>query len=216
MLRFLLLVPLLLSACAPVTKEPANLSDLKREVTDYAENGRYDSDLINSVSSAKTYLKKRTAKGGEKLTVVFDIDETVLSNLPHMKSADWGYQPKNWNAWVNEAKAPALNPVKEVYLTALSEGIHVIFLTGRTEAERAATVRNLSREGMGKYDRLVLRPDIGPRNTEKAVLFKTRVRENLTAEGHTIIASFGDQESDLEGGYTERTFKLPNPFYKIP
>jgi hypothetical protein len=26
----------------------------------------------------------------------------------------------------------------------------------------------------------------------------------------------GDQLSDLEGGYAERTFKLPNPFYWIP
>ena len=26
----------------------------------------------------------------------------------------------------------------------------------------------------------------------------------------------GDQESDLSGGYAERTFKLPNPVYYLP
>jgi hypothetical protein len=26
----------------------------------------------------------------------------------------------------------------------------------------------------------------------------------------------GDQESDLSGGYAEKTFKLPNPVYFLP
>jgi len=26
----------------------------------------------------------------------------------------------------------------------------------------------------------------------------------------------GDQPSDLDGGFSERTFLLPNPFYRIP
>ena len=36
------------------------------------------------------------------------------------------------------------------------------------------------------------------------------------AQKLTIIASVGDQWSDLDGGYAERVFKLPNPFYFIP
>jgi len=32
----------------------------------------------------------------------------------------------------------------------------------------------------------------------------------------TIIVNAGDQESDLAGGYAERAYKLPNPFYYIP
>jgi acid phosphatase len=33
--------------------------------------------------------------------------------------------------------------------------------------------------------------------------------------GRTIIANIGDQMSDLNGGYAERTFKLADPFYLI-
>ena len=33
---------------------------------------------------------------------------------------------------------------------------------------------------------------------------------------HTIIANVGDQWSDLDGGFAERVFKLPNPVYFIP
>ena len=38
----------------------------------------------------------------------------------------------------------------------------------------------------------------------------------LTAGGRVIIANLGDQDSDLTGGYAERTFKLPDPFYFTP
>ena len=34
------------------------------------------------------------------------------------------------------------------------------------------------------------------------------------ARQHAV--NVGDQASDLDGGYAERTFKLPNPFYFVP
>ena len=37
-----------------------------------------------------------------------------------------------------------------------------------------------------------------------------------SSEGYTIVANIGDQPSDLDGGFAERTFLLPNPFYRIP
>jgi hypothetical protein len=149
MQRYLLPLPLLFVACSPLTHEPRNLSDLKAEVREYAENGTYEKDLAASVSNSKAYLTARAAKGGGNLTVIFDIDETVLSNLPHMKEADWGYQPKHWDKWVAEADAPALPPVRDVYHHAISLGMKVVFLTGRTEADRTATARNLREQGMG-------------------------------------------------------------------
>ena len=39
------------------------------------------------------------------------------------------------------------------------------------------------------------------------------MRRRIAEQGYTILLSMGDQESDLAGGYAERTFKLPNPFY---
>ena len=215
MKRFLLLIPLAFAACAPVSREPQNLSDLKREVAAYAGSAVYQEDITASVASAKPFLQKRSKQGGENLAVIFDIDETVLSNLPHMKEADWGYQPENWDAWVATAKGPALIPVRDVYETALTLGYKVFFLTGRTEADRTATARNLRNEGMGTYEKLILRPRKGTAPYVKAVEFKTKVRKDLAGQGYTIVASFGDQDSDLEGGYSGRVFKLPNPFYKI-
>jgi acid phosphatase len=48
------------------------------------------------------------------------------------------------------------------------------------------------------------------------VEFKAPTRRRIAAMGYTIIANMGDQFSDLEGGFSERTYKLPNPFYYIP
>jgi len=36
--------------------------------------------------------------------------------------------------------------------------------------------------------------------------------QKLAEAGYTIIATVGDQESDLEGGFAECRFKVPNPF----
>jgi acid phosphatase len=46
--------------------------------------------------------------------------------------------------------------------------------------------------------------------------FKAPQRAKIEAEGFTIIANMGDQPSDLAGAHAEKTFLLPNPFYRIP
>ena len=43
-----------------------------------------------------------------------------------------------------------------------------------------------------------------------------RTRAQIEQQGNTIIANMGDQPSDLDGGFSQRTYLLPNPFYRIP
>ena len=99
---------------------------------------------------------------------------------------------------------------------ARARGVAVFFLTGRGDdpAERAATARNLRRAGYHGWSALILR---GPNERHlSATDYKSARRAQIAAQGYTIIASIGDQWSDLDGGSAERTFKLPNPFYFIP
>ena len=44
--------------------------------------------------------------GTKPLAVVFDIDETTLSNVRHIQANDYGYLPKVWDAWVAPGNAP--------------------------------------------------------------------------------------------------------------
>ena len=196
---------------------PLNLSRAKAAAIAYHDSGTYHAEVQAVADEATAWLLQRAAARGpdERLAIVFDVDETVLSNYPHMVSQDFGYVTTVWQQWVDRAEAPPLEAVREVYRRARELGVAVVFLTGRKDPEeREGTVRNLEEAGMGEYERILLRTrdDVAPTAGER----KAARRAQLEAEGWTIIASVGDQESDLSGGHAERTFKLPNPFYEVP
>ena len=46
--------------------------------------------------------------------------------------------------------------------------------------------------------------------------YKSATRQHIESLGYDIVANFGDQFSDLDGGFADRTFKLPNPNYFLP
>ena len=48
------------------------------------------------------------------------------------------------------------------------------------------------------------------------IQYKSGTRAYIESLGYDIVADFGDQYSDLIGGYTDKTFKLPNPNYYLP
>lgn len=199
-------------------EEPTpNLSDAKVAVRAYHDDGAYQRDLAQVATWAITWIERRAALAHpeERLAVVMDVDETVLSNYPHMDERDFGYVPAEWVDWVDRAMAPAIEPMKRVFTAAREHDVAVIFLTGRTTPdERDGTIGNLARVGLGDYERIIFR---GPEDTAPTAAERKRIRrQQLEAEGWTIIASLGDQGSDLAGGHAERIFKLPNPFYRVP
>lgn len=200
--------------CTSGPTEPLNLTAAKEAVLRYVDSGEYQRQLAAVAAEARAQVERRAAarQAGEKLAVVFDLDETLLSNLPHMRVMDFGYVPELWNAWVAKADAQPIAPVVEVYRAARSAGVEVFFITGRRESDRPGTEKNLGLIGCGDYRELVMKPD-GERGTTGE--FKIAARKRLVEEGYTIVANIGDQESDLAGGYAERTFKLPGPFYIV-
>ena len=112
------------------------------------------------------------------------------------------------------AHSEVIAPVKAVYDLALTKDVTVFFLTGRPEVLREASIRNLKSVGLGTYGGLILKP-AEPVYANLAA-YKTAERRKLTEQGFTIIANLGDQQSDLDGGYSEKVFKIPNPFYFNP
>jgi predicted secreted acid phosphatase len=48
------------------------------------------------------------------------------------------------------------------------------------------------------------------------IAYKSGTRAYIESQGYDIVADFGDQFSDLEGGYADKTFKMPNPNYYLP
>jgi predicted secreted acid phosphatase len=196
----------------PVSHEPANLYPLKQEIRAYVDSGQYERDIAVVAAEAQGWLERRAAQraAGERLAVVFDLDETLLSNWPEISAQDFGYNAAAWDAWVKAGTAPVIAPVREVQRAARRLGLEVIFLTGRRERDRPGTEKNLRDIGYSEYAALIFKPDDAKETTGA---FKLAERRRLTAEGRVIIANIGDQDSDLAGGYAERTFRLPDPFY---
>lgn len=197
---------------APPSREPANLDPHKQEIRAYVDSGKYQEDIAAVAAEAQAWVEERVAKrkAGERLAIVFDLDETLLSNWSHMRSVGLGYVPSAWTAWVAEGRAAPIEPVREIYRAARRLGVEVIFLSGRHERDRAGTEKNLRAIGCDDYAGLFCKPEA---SKETSAAFKTAARAKLEAEGRVIIANVGDQESDLAGGHAEKTFKLPNPFY---
>ena len=46
--------------------------------------------------------------------------------------------------------------------------------------------------------------------------YKSGTRAYIESQGYDIVADFGDQFSDLIGGFADKTFKMPNPNYYLP
>jgi hypothetical protein len=157
--------------------------------------------------------------------LVLDIDDTALTNWEVIKADDFGRiingpctalpeGPCGWAAWDFLGKAPTIVPTLTLFRQARALNIAVFFITGRPESQRAATEQNLYNAGYEGYSGLYMVPE--GRHYPSAADFKAPVRAGIEAAGYTIIANMGDQPSDLAGGHAEKTFLLPNPFYRIP
>ena len=191
-----------------------NIGTAKKLFKDYYQSGRYAEEIKRICKEAQGYIDESVAAyPKEKLAMVLDIDETSLSNAPHIMEYDFGYLPGEWSKWIASAKAPAIEGTLELYKYAREKGVSVFFITGRNEAEREATVKNLEEQGFQKFTALILKP-VGSKVTSKE--FKTYHRRQITESGYRIIVNVGDQASDLEGGYCESVYKLPNPMYFVP
>lgn len=199
--------------------EPPNLWPAKQAIRAYLDSGEYDRDIAAVTAQASSWLDQRVreesvrpAAQRTRLAAVFDIDETLLCNLPHMRKMDFGYVKAEWDAWVDSGQAPPIGPVRDLLLHARQLGVAVFILSGRAEADRAGTEKNLRAVGAADVAGLWFKPADPAQTTET---FKTRCRGKIEADGYTIVLNIGDQDSDLAGGHAERTFKLPDPFYII-
>ncbi|HEY6760881.1 MAG TPA: HAD family acid phosphatase [Baekduia sp.] len=148
----------------------------------------------------------------QKPAIVFDIDETALSNYSAIVADGFVYGPKS-QAEATDEIGTAIKPTLDLYNLAKSKGITPFFVTGRPEAQRAPTEDNLKREGYADWKQLFLKP-AGFSGT--TVQYKTGARTQIEQQGYHVVASVGDQYSDLAGGHADTAFKLPNPFYFLP
>ncbi|XP_057972275.1 acid phosphatase 1-like [Malania oleifera] len=187
-------------------------------VKDYMTTRAYSIDLERVSKEAAVYARSVELGGDGKDVWVFDVDETLLSNLPYYASHGFGlevFDGVEFDKWAEKAMAPAIQASLRLYEEVSSLGFKAILLTGRHEQQREATVENLMKAGFRNWDKLILRAS---GDVEKqATIYKSEKRSEMVEEGYRILGNSGDQWSDLLGSpVSVRSFKLPNPMYYIP
>ena len=199
--------------------EPMNIGQLKTELRTYQASGTYNQELAQVINDAKTYIAEQVAANQQanpkkKLAIVLDIDETSLSNYNQIAQSDFCNNNNQIDAQLSKASDPAIQPTLALYQDAIKQGVYVFFVTGRYDSLTAATIKNLKAAGFEGWTGLYFRPKT---DTQSSVVpYKTQARTAIEQAGYTIIASIGDQESDLAGGHAAQTFKVPNPYYYLP
>ncbi|GAB7184626.1 hypothetical protein ATKI12_4457 [Kitasatospora sp. Ki12] len=147
-------------------------------------------DVTAAIAPARAYIEQRTAEPSDETpAIVFDIDNTTLATHFHPFTM------------------PGISPVVELAQYAHSRGVAVIFVTARVDFIEPVTRYSLQKAGY-TVDELHGR---GLGDLFKSVQqYKTDERTEIENEGYTIIASVGNNWTDLNGGHAEQTFKLPD------
>lgn len=208
---------------------PVDLNGCKKALKHYMSH-QYVYDVETAVNSASAWFSSNYPNGATtKDLIVFDIDETVLSNFNDlMRQLDTGKRNSDDQ---DAGLDPAIPAMLKLYSDLFTAGFSVTFLTGRRNASRAASEQNLYSAGYGEqcpegapdetrsqdlepcYVQLDMREE---NDTRIASIYKPDRRKRLQDRGFEIVACFGDQWSDLAGTTPGlASFKLPNPMYYI-
>lgn len=196
-------------------------------LTEPSPTGAYAKEMKGIESRLQNQLSHWHAGKSEKgkPAVVFDIDDTTLNTYNYEVYSQFGYVPATNADFVDAEAFPANPGMTSLVNWVNTHGYTVFFITGRPETQRGATVGNLQKvgytEAMGP-DRLFLKNKTNPPayltcgSTCTTIQYKSGTRKYIESEGYNIVASVGDQYSDLEGGYDDLQIKLPNPMYYLP
>jgi hypothetical protein len=202
---------------------PLNLGTIKKLLLDYHAI-YYNDDVAAVFQSAQKFIEQNATRS-KRPALVLDIDETSLTNWPNLAADDFGFiadgncdvlpaGPCGFNRWILKSSAEAIEPARKLFEAAKLNGVAVIFITGRPDKQRDATIINLDHAGFDGWTELRTRPDRDDFPTVQA--YKTAERIKVESEGYTIIANVGDQMGDIDGEHGGCTFKVPNPFYFLP
>ena len=178
---------------------------------------------------------------GKKPAAVFDADDTTLWTYDMEDGAmHFAFTPAKQQEWFDHNQMPATPGMVALVKKVHAAGCEIIGLTGRNDAQKDYTIQNLTDAGyvddggeplfaadryFTKFLKTAPMPDYlkaqgrcdAAANKCTTVQFKAGTRQHIIEDlGYTIVGNFGDQWSDLQGGYADKWIKLPNATYYLP
>jgi len=199
----------------------------------FSDDSAYAHETEGIAARAGKYLSQQAHKkhDGQK-AILFDIDDTTLNTYSYEIYSNFVFNPTTNAFFVNAGSAdifPAVPGMVALEQKAIDKGYTVFFLTGRpknaTTDQKPGTLDNLRDAGYDVVDDQVYLKDASGATQPwlsscapscTTIQYKSLTRQHIESLGFDIVANFGDQFSDLEGGFADRTFKIPNPNYFLP
>lgn len=221
-------------------KEIPNLTDVVAQIKAYygdtvdasgehyaSPDSNYAKQVAGIEAEARSYLASQLRHTDEdtRPAIVLDVDDTSLLTYNYELEVGFNYTPATNQAYLDTKNMAPVFGMDTLANWAADQGITVFWITGRPESQRADTVRNLTAVGYrapADPAHLYLKNKANPPAylscgaTCSTLAYKSGTRAHIESLGYDIIAGFGDQYSDLTGGYADKSFKLPNPMYYLP
>ncbi|MDU3831422.1 5'-nucleotidase, lipoprotein e(P4) family [Gemella haemolysans] len=177
-----------------------------------------------ATNKLKELLKQPTNK---PYSIVLDIDETVLSNIPFqvkMIKDGTAFNPKLWDEWVQKAEATPVAGAKEFLQFADKNKVQIYYISDRTDAQVDATIKNLEAQGLPVQgrDHLMFKKE-GDKSKEgrrQEVLKHTNLvmlfGDNLVDFAEFSTKSEADRDKmfeQLKAEFGDKFIIFPNPMY---
>jgi hypothetical protein len=201
-------------------------------------DGAYAHEVSGIAAKAGKTLSHHQKKNADK-AILFDVDDTTLNTYSYEIYSNFVYNPTTNANFVFAADPkvfPAVPGMVSLEKKAEANGYAVYFLTGRPLSQEDATVANLKAAGYDVNPDNVFTKDstaatepwlsscvvpdpANPPATKficTTIQYKSMTRQYIESTGVDIVANFGDQFSDLKGGFADSTYKIPNPMYYLP
>ncbi|BDU51386.1 5'-nucleotidase, lipoprotein e(P4) family [Haliovirga abyssi] len=173
-------------------------------------SGEYKALAYQAFNVAKeSFLEiKKSYKGGKKLAVVVDLDETMIDNSAY---AAWrilkgkGFSSSTWDEWVNSKDAKATSGAVEFSKFVNSHGGEMFYISNRSENELKDTMKNLKKLHFSKVnkDHILLKEKSSD---------KTKRRTEVIDNGYDIVMYVGDQLTDFSNEIYGRSNDYRNSF----
>jgi predicted secreted acid phosphatase len=213
--------------------QPAGFTHQASSTSNYAKEVR------GVERTADAYLVRH--RHASRRAIVLDVDDTSVLTYEYDANNDFGFIP-SINAQYVTHGFPQVYGMPRLVRKAQSLGYTVFFITGRPDAQHADTVANLQGRELnnGATYPIVTAGSLSPQGDNlftkpadpatrpylncnadgvpacSTVEYKSGTRAFIESQGFDIVANFGDQFSDLNGGSADRGFKIPNPMYFLP
>ena len=241
-------------------RQITNLDVLRQQIRNYygdslgtgvfTDDSYYAREARSVAADGTHWLAARAHSHGQSAikAIVLDVDDTTLATWNYEIFSNWAYNPTTNATYVTGQLFPAVPGMVDMVKKAAQKGYAIIWITGRPATQEAATLGNLTSDGVGVdagypiptalndgEDGLFTKPpidnnyaaypdylkaacadEIAAGKSCTTIHYKSATRAHIESLGYDIVADFGDQFSDLTGGFADRTFKMPNPNYFLP